>query len=73
MTPKAARRLVRSIAYRRKLLEDLPELEAELISYVSAENIRYIAGYEICMDNGRLELLKIEPKDYRQLELPYDD
>ncbi len=66
MTPSQAKRLVKSIVFRRKLLEGLPELEAELAGYLEVNDIRYLAGYEISSDNGRLDFRKLDPVEYKQ-------
>ena len=71
MTPYQARKLVKSIAYRRQLLEVLPEMEAELIGYVQSNGSKYIAGYEVEVYDGSLRLRKLDPLEYRQLRLQF--
>lgn len=71
MTPYQARKLVKSIAYRRNLLEQLPEMEAKLIGYVQSNGSKYIAGYEVEVYDGRLSLRKLDPLEYKQLKLQF--
>lgn len=71
LTPYHARKLVRSIAYRRKLVEDLPQMEAELTAYILANDLKYVDGYEVAINNGYLELRKLEKEDYDQLRLEF--
>lgn len=73
LAPAKAKRLVRSIVYRRRLLEELPEIEAELASHVEVNDIKYLAGYEISLNDGRLHFRKLDPLEYKQLRLEFDD
>jgi hypothetical protein len=72
VTPQYACRLVRSIAYRRHLLENLPELETELMSYVRSTETKYLSGYEISVVDNYLHLREMEPLEWRQLKLKLD-
>lgn len=71
LTPYHARRLARSIAYRRRLLEDLPQMEAELAAFILENDLKYIGGYEVSVNNGYLELRRLEKDDYDQLRLEF--
>jgi len=73
VTPHQAERLGRSIAYRRKLCRELPELEAKLISYVESTGVEhvYLAGYRVSVDKDKdhLFLEKLVPPEWEQLKL----
>lgn len=66
---KRIRRTLRSIAYRQRLLERLPELEAEVIALVQEQGLRRLDGYEVEVVNGRLKLRNLPKRDLRQLKL----
>ena len=71
LSPYHARKLVRSIAYRRKLQEDLPKMEAELMAYILSNDLKYIGGYEVAINEGYIELRKMKKEDYDQLRLEF--
>lgn len=73
MTPCQARRLLKSIVYRQKLVDDLPKLESQLSAYAHSTGTRYLAGYEISLDQGELRLDKLESLDWKQLKLHLED
>ncbi|MEM4721020.1 MAG: hypothetical protein QXT73_03020 [Candidatus Methanomethylicaceae archaeon] len=69
MTPSKARRLLKSILYRQKICQELHEMESQLISYIQSTNTRYLAGYEISVNDNHLILRKLKPLEWRQLKL----
>jgi hypothetical protein len=77
LTPRQLRRLVRAIAYRERLCEELPELKAELLSYALENDLRRVAGYEIELYDMDLRLRKLDydhpPLDQLKLELDWGE
>jgi hypothetical protein len=70
---RKARRIVRSVTYRRRLLEELPELEAEIIALVQEYGLNYLDGYRIEVVEGKLYLEKLPAQDLKQLKLFEED
>ena len=70
-------RLVRSIAYRRRLEKDLLRLEGELISFMKLENFNQVVagGYKVQLNGGDLtiERKKNSNSDLNQLELDFKE
>lgn len=62
MTPNRLERLVRSIAYRRRLKEELPELEANLTAFMQSENLNQISagGYKVELNGSEIEVSEAE-------------
>ncbi len=54
MTTNTLERLARSIAYRRRLKEELPGLEADLATFMQSENLGQITagGYRVKLNGG---------------------
>lgn len=69
---KRIKRTLRSIAYRQRLLEKLPELEAEVIALVQEQGLRRLDGYEVEVVNGRLKLRRLPKRDLRQMKLRFE-
>jgi len=46
-------------------------MEAELMAYVLANDLKYVDGYEVVINNGHLELRKLTKEDYDQLRLEF--
>lgn len=44
-------------------------MEMQLISYIQSTNTRYLAGYEISVNDEHLILRKLKPLEWRQLKL----
>lgn len=70
---RKARRIVRSVAYRRRLLEELPKLEAEVIDLVQEYGLNYLGGYRVEIVGGKLYLEKLPAQDLNQLKLFDED
>ncbi len=68
-----ARRIVRSVAFRRRLLEELPKLEAQAIALVQEYDLSYLAGYRVEIVEGKLYLEKQPVEDLNQLKLFEED
>lgn len=73
VTPKQAYRATISLAYRRRLSEDIPKLEATIRDYLNSleTNQTKIAGYRVIRDNGNLILEETEPVDLDQLRFKF--
>ena len=74
MTRNQLERLVRSIAYRRRLEKDLAELEGELISFMQVEGLTKVVtgGYKIQLDGGGLIVEEAETKNSNLNQLEFD-
>ena len=70
---RKARRILRSVAYRRRLVEELPSLEAEVIALVQEYDLNHLAGYRVEIVDGKLYLEKLPGKDLKQLKLFEED
>ena len=46
-------------------------MEAELMAYIMANDLKYVDGYEVAINDGYLELRKLEKEDYDQLRLEF--
>ena len=66
---RKARRILRSVAYRRRLLEELPKLETEVITLVQEYGLKHLASYRVEIVDGKLYLEKLPGKDLNQLKL----
>lgn len=44
-------------------------MENQLISYIQNTNTRYLAGYEISVNDNHLILRKLKPLEWKQLKL----
>ena len=73
MTPREARLKLRSLLYRRKLTERLPELEAELMAFLEAEGPQVLDGYRVEVLDGRLIVEELPQISAQQLPLPFFD
>lgn len=71
MTPREARLKLRSLLYRRKLAERLPELEAELIAFLEAEGPQILDGHRVEVLDGRLIVEELPRTSPKQLPLPF--
>ena len=74
MTPNSLERLVRSIAYRRRLKEELPELEANLTTFMMSENLSQISarGYRIKLGGGDIQISEAKVNsNLNQLEFQF--
>jgi len=71
MTPREARLKLRSLLYRRKLTEGLPEIEAELVAFLKAEGPQVIDGYRVEVLEGRLIVEELPRISAKQLPLPF--
>jgi len=69
LTPYQAQKLLNSIIYRRRLCQEICELEAQLISYIQSTQTRYLAGYEIFVSDHHLSFRKLKPLEWKQLKL----
>ena len=76
LTGKSLARLVRAIAYRRRLMEDLPDLEAKLTTYLQSEGLNELraGGYKVELTGGEIKLSEAEKKsvDLDQLEFEFE-
>jgi len=70
---RKAKRIVRSVAYRRRLLEELPKLEAEIIDLGQEYGLSYLAGYKVEIVDGKLYLEKQPAQNLKQLKLFDED
>ncbi|MCK4578704.1 MAG: hypothetical protein KAU50_07930 [Candidatus Marinimicrobia bacterium] len=72
MTDYQLLRSVTSLAYRRRLLDDVEELEATVRKYLSEHEITRIriAGYDIQADNGQIRVEEVPIVPANQLHLP---
>jgi hypothetical protein len=70
---RRVRKVLRSIVYRRRLVEELPGLEAELIAAVQEYQLRQLAGYRIEVIEGKLYLTKLPREEVKQLRLFRED
>ncbi len=70
MTPNEARRRLTSLLFRRRLNLELPEIEAELISFVKREGEQILNGYRLWVERDELKMEKIEVVSSNQLKLP---
>lgn len=66
---RRARKVLHSIVYRRRLVEELPGLEAELIAAVQEYGLTRLAGYRVEVIEGKLYLEKLPQEETRQLRL----
>ena len=77
MTRNQLERLVRSIAYRRRLKRDLAKLEGELISFMQVESLTQVVtgSYKIQLDGGDLivEEVEVEDSNLNQLEFDFEE
>jgi len=74
VTSNTLKRLVRSIAFRRRLLEDLPNLEAELRAFMQSQDLKQIAigGYKARLNGGDITLERFEVDRFKdQLEFEF--
>lgn len=71
MTPREARLKLRSLLYRRKLVEGLPEIEAELVAFLEAEGPQILDGYRVEVLDGRLIVEELPKISAKQLPLPF--
>ncbi|MCF7875627.1 hypothetical protein K9M06_01095 [Candidatus Bipolaricaulota bacterium] len=76
MTGKSLARLVRAIAYRRRLMEDLPDLEARLTTYLQSEGLNQLraGGHKVELIGGEIKLTEAETKstEFDQLEFEFE-
>lgn len=75
MTGKSLARLVRAIAYRRRLMEDLSDLEAELRAFLQSEGLTQltVGGYKVKLTGGDMTFSETEAKtNINQLEFDFE-
>jgi len=70
MKAKRAARKLRSLYFRQRLLEKLPELEMELMELVEETGMKFFAGFKIEITEGQLRLAKVEVNS-EQLNLEF--
>jgi hypothetical protein len=67
---------VRRLCVRRKMIEDIEKLEAQIIAYLVnngyEERFVYAGGYKVLLANNELIITEIPKMDERQLELLKD-
>ena len=73
MTPREARVKLRSLLYRRRLMEGLPEIEAELVAFLEREGPQVWDGYRVAVVDGRLVVEELPQIPAQQLPLPLFD
>ena len=76
MTSNTLERLVRSIAYRRRLKEELPKLEADLTTFMMSENLSQISagGYRVKLNGGDIQVSESEvSSNLNQLEFQFQE
>lgn len=73
MTKLQLYRKVKSLAWRRRLVENLDELEAEISGYLLAEhrNQLIITGYRVKLVGEKLVLEKLSVINSKQLKLDF--
>jgi len=72
MTPNQARRAARSLNYRRRLNEKIPQLEAKLKEFLRERKAdgkvsALLGTYKVTLNDGELTIEKVDPIDPNQL------
>ena len=72
MTPNQARRAARSLNYRRRLNEKIPELEAKLVDFLRERKAdgkvsALLGTYKVTLNDGELTIEEVDPIDPNQL------
>ncbi len=72
MTRRQLAACVRQLAYRRKLADTLPAIDAAIRSYLTEAGTDAVvaAGYRVSVIDGELRITRVPATDRRQLLLP---
>ncbi|MEF8798925.1 MAG: hypothetical protein V5A79_05870 [Candidatus Bipolaricaulota bacterium] len=76
MTPNQARRAARSLNYRRRLNEKVPELEAKLADFLRERKAdgrvsALLGTYKVTLNEGELTIEEVDPIDPNQLTFKF--
>ena len=76
MTPNQARRAARSLNYRRRLNEKVPELEAKLADFLRERKAdgkvsALLGTYKVTLNDGELTIEEVDPIDPNQLTFKF--
>jgi len=75
-TPKQAKRAARSLNYRRRLNEKIPELEAKLVDFLRERKTKgkisaLLGTYKVTLQEGSLTIEEVDPIDPNQLRFEF--
>lgn len=72
MTRRQLAACVRQLAYRRRLADSVPAIDAAIRNYLAEAGVESIiaAGYRVTVADGELRIARVPTTDRRQLRLP---
>jgi len=76
MTPNQARRAARSLNYRRRLNEKVPELEAKLVEFLRERKAdgkvsALLGTYKVTLNDGELIIEEVDTVNHNQLTFQF--